>query len=146
NGILILSENQFGKGDMIKVAGVQGWVEEVNLRRTVLRDLDGTLHSVPNSEIKVASNLTRGFSGVDLVVSVAAGQDLDAAIQAVNEAGRALAGDVEVGEEILEPPHVTRVENVNAASAELRVSGRAVPGSQWKVTSTLRRRIVKSFD
>lgn len=146
NGILILSENQFGKGDMVKVAGVQGWVEEVNLRRTVLRDLDGTLHSVPNSEIKVASNLTRGYSGVDLVVSVAAGQDLDAAIEVVNTAGRALSEDAEAGADVLESPRVTRVESVGAASIELRVSGRATPGSQWQVTSALRRRIVKAFD
>jgi len=145
NGILILTENQFGRGDMIKVAGVQGWVEEVNLRRTVLRDIDGTLHSVPNSEIKVSSNLTRGYSGVDLLIAIAAGQDIDAAIDVINRVGRDLGEEPEMGEEILEAPRVVRVENVSAATVDLRVAGRVVPGSQYKVASALRQRIVKAF-
>lgn len=146
NGLFILGENQFGKGDMVKVAGVQGWVEEVNLRRTVLRDLDGTLHSVPNSEIKVSSNLTRGYSGVDLLVSIAAGTDVDAAIQAINAAGEDLLDDDEVGEEILEAPQVTRIEAATAANLDVRVTGRVRPGAQWKVASALRRRIIRAFD
>ena len=67
NGLFILIENQFGIGDVVSVGGVTGRVEEVNLRRTVLRDLDGTVHSVPNSEIRVASNYTRDWSGVTSV-------------------------------------------------------------------------------
>ena len=58
-GSLILVENQFAKGDVIQVAGVSGTVEDFTLRRTTLRDLDGVVHTVPNGEIKVASNLTR---------------------------------------------------------------------------------------
>jgi small conductance mechanosensitive channel len=146
NGLFILAENQFGRGDMVKVAGVQGWVEEVNLRRTVLRDVDGTLHSVPNSEIKVSSNLTRGYSGVDLLVSLAAGTDVDAAIQAINEAGRDLLDDKDVGDDVLEAPQVWRIETTTATGLDVRVTGRAKPGAQWKVTSALRRRIIRAFD
>jgi small-conductance mechanosensitive channel len=146
NGMLIIAENQFGKGDMVKVAGVQGWVEEVNLRRTVLRDLDGTLHSVPNSEIKVASNLTRGYSGVDLLVSLAAGTDVDAAIQTIDQAGQSLLDDADLSDAILEAPHVARIENVTANGFDLRVSGRVTPGSQWQVSGALRRRIVKACE
>ena len=131
---------------MIKVAGVQGWVEEVNLRRTVLRDADGTLHSVPNSEIKVSSNLTRGFSGVDLLLSLAPGTDVDAAIQSINEVGQELVDDPEVGEDIIEAPRVTRIENATATGLDVRVTGRVTPGAQWKVSSALRRRILRSFD
>jgi small conductance mechanosensitive channel len=146
NGLFILAENQFGKGDMVKVAGVQGWVEEVNLRRTVLRDLDGTLHSVPNSEIKVSSNLTRGYSGIDLVVSLAAGTDVDSAIRAINDAGRELADDDEIGEDVLEAPQVSRIETTTATGLDVRVTGRVRPGAQWKVTTALRRRIIRVFD
>ncbi|MGD9894494.1 MAG: mechanosensitive ion channel family protein [Dehalococcoidia bacterium] len=146
NGLFILGENQFGRGDMVKVAGVQGWVEEVNLRRTVLRDLDGTLHSVPNSEIKVSSNLTRGYSGVDLLVSLAAGTDVDAAIQAINEAGRDLLDDEDVSDDVLEAPQVSRIETTTATGLDLRITGRARPGAQWRVTSALRRRIIRAFD
>ena len=59
NGALILIENQFGRGDVVRVAGVSGTVEDFTLRRTTLRDIDGVVHTVPNGEIKVASNLTR---------------------------------------------------------------------------------------
>ncbi|MGH2585907.1 MAG: mechanosensitive ion channel family protein [Dehalococcoidia bacterium] len=146
NGILILTENQFGRGDMVKVAGVQGWVEEVNLRRTVLRDLDGTLHSVPNSEIKVASNFTRGYSGVDLLVSVATGTDVDAAIQTIDQVGQDLLHDGELAGAILQAPHVARIESATGAGYDLRVSGRVKPGSQWQAASALRRRIVAAFN
>jgi small conductance mechanosensitive channel len=131
---------------MVKVAGVQGWVEEVNLRRTVLRDLDGTLHSVPNSEIKVSSNLTRGYSGIDLVVSLAAGTDVDSAIRAINDAGRELADDDEIGADVLEAPQVSRIETTTATGLDVRVTGRVRPGAQWKVTTALRRRIIRVFD
>jgi small conductance mechanosensitive channel len=147
NGVLILTENQFGKGDMVKAAGVQGWVEEVNLRRTVLRDVDGTLHSVPNSEIKVSSNLTRGYSGVDLIVSVGAGQDVDQVVAVIDRAGHELRDDPDVGDNILEPPRVARIEHISpAGGVDLRVTGRVTPGWQWKVTSALRRSIIREFD
>jgi small-conductance mechanosensitive channel len=60
NGMLILLKNQYGVGDVVKIAGITGVVEEVNLRRTVLRDLDGIVHTVPNGEVAVASNYTKG--------------------------------------------------------------------------------------
>ena len=146
NGILILTENQYGKGDMISVAGVQGWVEEVNLRRTVLRDLDGTLHSVPNGEIKVASNLTRGFSGVNFVVSLAPGTDLGTATELIDRAGAELAADETLGAKVLEPPRAVRVEAITAGGVDVRVVGRVAPGAQWEVTSALRRRLLRAFE
>ena len=77
NGSLILIENQFAKGDVIRVAGVAGTVEDFNLRRTTLRDLDGVVHTVPNGEIRVASNLTRTWSRINQNVTVAYGTDID---------------------------------------------------------------------
>jgi len=79
-GIFILWENQYRVGDVARVADVTGIVEDVNLRKTVLRDLDGIVHHVPNGEIRVASNFTRHFARVNLNVSVAYGTDLDRAI------------------------------------------------------------------
>lgn len=144
-GGFILFENQFGKGDMVRVGGVQGWVEDVNLRRTLLRDADGTLHTVPNSEIKVASNLTRGFSGVNVLISVAAATDIDQVTTLVDGVGAAMAADPDLGGTIVDPPRVTVVENVSAAAVTLRVVGRVVPGAQWEATSVLRRRLMRAF-
>ena len=146
NGILILSENQYGKGDMVTIAGVQGWVEEVNLRRTILRDLDGTLHSVPNGEVKVSSNLTRGYSGINLLVSLAAGADVEKAITLIDATGATMAQEETLATLIVEPPHVARIEAVTATSVDLRVLGRVTPGAQWRVTGTLRQRLLATFE
>lgn len=146
NGILILLENQYGRGDMVRVGGVQGWVEEVNLRRTVLRDTDGTVHNIPNSEIKVASNLTRGFSGVNLTITVASGQDVDRAIALLDQAGAEVATDAALSAKVVDAPRVTSVDSVSAATVALRVVGRVAPGAQWEVTSALRRRVIRLYE
>jgi small conductance mechanosensitive channel len=93
NGALILIENQFSKGDVIRVAGVAGTVEDFSLRRTTLRDLDGVVHTVPNGEIAVASNLTRVWARINQDVNVAYGTDIDKAIEVVDAVGREMASD-----------------------------------------------------
>ena len=93
NGVLILVENQFAKGDVVRVAGVSGTVEDFTLRRTTLRDADGVVHSVPNGEIGVASNLTRVWAQINENVSVAYGTDIDRATEVVDDVGRAMAAD-----------------------------------------------------
>jgi small conductance mechanosensitive channel len=90
-GIFIIWENQYRVGDVIKVADIAGLVEEVHLRKTVLRDLDGIVHHVPNGEIKVASNYSRHFSRVNLNISVGYGTDLDHAISVINRVCKELA-------------------------------------------------------
>src|SRR5687768_10156559 len=81
NGALILVENQFSVGDVVRLAGIDGTVEDFNLRRTTVRDLDGVVHTVPNGEIKVASNLTRVWARINQDITVAYGTDIDKAIQ-----------------------------------------------------------------
>ena len=110
NGALILIENQFGKGDVVRVAGVAGTVEDFTLRRTTLRDLDGVVHTVPNGEIQVASNLTRVWSRINQDVTVAYGTDIDKAIEVVDDVGREMAGDPVWKRRVLEAPRVERVE------------------------------------
>jgi len=92
-GMFIIMENQYRVGDVARVADVAGLVEEVTLRKTVLRDLDGIVHHIPNGEIRVASNFTRHFARVNLNVSVAYGTDLDHAIGVINRVGKELAED-----------------------------------------------------
>src|SRR3954447_3740 len=95
NGALILIENQFSKGDVIRISGVSGTVEDFSLRRTTLRDLDGVVHTVPNGEITIASNLTRVWSRINQDVTVAYETDIDKAIGVVNDVGKAMAGDAQ---------------------------------------------------
>src|SRR5436190_401424 len=95
SGALILIENQFSIGDVVKIADVSGTVEDFSLRRTTLRDLDGIVHSVPNGTITVSSNLTRVWARINQDVTVAYGTDIDKATDVVDDVGRRLAGDAD---------------------------------------------------
>ncbi|MBI3966068.1 MAG: mechanosensitive ion channel family protein [Chloroflexi bacterium] len=144
-GFFILVENQYAKGDVVKVAGVSGMVEEINLRRTLLRDQDGALHTVPNGEIKIATNLTRSWSRVNLDVTVAYDTDLEQAIELLNRLGAELAADETYSAMITEAPKVKRVESLGDTGVVLKVLGVTRPAQQWDVAGELRRRILREF-
>jgi small-conductance mechanosensitive channel len=145
-GAFIVIEDQFRTGDVVAIAGVEGTVEDITLRRTVLRDLNGVLHSVPNSEITVASNQTRGWAGINLIVGIGYGEDVDAVKETVDGVGRELADDPAWQNDIVKAPSVARVDSLGDSSVDLRVLGRTAPGRQWAVTGELRRRIKLAFD
>lgn len=145
-GLFILFENQFTEGDVVNVAGIGGTVQAVNLRRTILRDIDGIVHTIPNGEIRISSNLTRSFARVNLNVSVGYGEDLDRVREVIDAVGAELAGDSEWGEKILEPPKTLRVNAFQDSGIELKILGTVRPMTQWEVTGELRRRLKQAFD
>jgi small-conductance mechanosensitive channel len=145
-GIFIIMENQYRVGDVARVADISGLVEEVHLRKTVLRDLDGIVHHIPNGEIRVASNFTRHFARVNLDVSVAYGTDLDHAISVINRVGQELAKDENWRKEIKSPPQVLRVNNLGDSGIDIKILGDVKPMQQWAVMGELRLRIKKAFD
>ena len=93
NGFFILVENQYDIGDTIKIAGVQGVVEDMTLRRTVLRDDNGSVHTVPNGQITIVTNLTRDWTQLPMHISVAYGADSDQVIKLLKEVGEEVAND-----------------------------------------------------
>jgi small conductance mechanosensitive channel len=145
-GIFVILENQYRVGDMAKVADIAGLVEEVNLRRTVLRDLDGIVHHVPNGEIRVASNYSRHFSRVNLNISVAYGTDLDHAISVINRVGQELAMDKNWRSRIKSAPQALRVDNLGDSGIDIKILGDVTPLEQWAVMGELRLRLKKAFD
>jgi small conductance mechanosensitive channel len=145
-GIFIVLENQYRVGDVVNIADIGGLVEEITLRKTVLRDLDGVVHHIPNGEIRTASNLTRHFSRVNLNVSVAYGTDLDHAISVINRVGKELAQDEKLGKVIKSPPQVLRVDNLGDSGIDIKILGDVKPGEQWTVMGELRLRLKKAFD
>jgi len=145
-GFFILLENQYRVGDVARVADIAGLVEEVHLRKTVLRDLDGIVHHVPNGEIRVASNFTKKFSRVNLNVPVAYGTDLDHAFEVINRVGQEMVKEDYWREIILDPPKVLRVDNFGDSGIEIKILGDTKPIKQWEVMGELRRRIKKAFD
>ena len=145
NGALILIENQYAKGDVVRIAGVSGKVEDFTLRRTTLRDQDGTVHTVPNGEITVASNLTHVFAHVNQDVSVVYGTDIERATTVVNRVGQELADDPDWGPRILEAPRVERVSALAEFGVTLKILGKVRASEQWAVGGELRKRLLSAF-
>jgi small conductance mechanosensitive channel len=145
-GIFIILENQYRVGDVVRVADIGGLVEELTLRKTVLRDLDGIVHHVPNGEIRAASNFTRHFARVNLDVSVAYDTDLDHAISVINRVGQELAEDEDWRNVIKSPPQVLRVNNLGDSGIDIKILGDVKPMKHWAVMGELRLRIKKAFD
>jgi small conductance mechanosensitive channel len=144
-GALILVENQFSKGDVITIAGVSGEVEDFSLRRTTLRDLDGVVHTVPNGEIKVASNRTRVWARINLDVTVAYGTDMEKATRVVDDVGKAMAADPAWRRRVMEAPHVERVEALGEYGITLKVLGLVRATEQWAAGGELRKRLLAAF-
>lgn len=145
NGAYILLENQFAVGDVVRVAGVAGTVEDLSLRRTTLRDLDGVAHVVPNGSITVASNMTRTWARVNEDILVGYGTDIDRAIAVVDEVGAAMAAEPVWRRRILEAPKVLRVQALSEYGVTLKVLGTVRAADQWEAAGELRRRVLAAF-
>jgi small conductance mechanosensitive channel len=145
-GLFIIIESQYRVGDVVKIADVAGSVESINLRRTVLRDIDGIVHTVPNGEIRVASNLTKEWSRVNLDISVAYGEDLDRVMQVINKVGQEMAEEPQWATVIVKTPQALRVNKFGDSGIEIKILGETQPSWQWQVTGELRLRLKRAFD
>lgn len=147
NGFFILVENQYNVGDVIQVAGVGGVVEDMTLRRTVLRDADGTLHVVPNSEIKIVSNKTRDWARVVLHVAAAYDENSDRIIQLLRDVANDLRNDPNFAGMIVAEPEVPGIERVAGGEVDYLLLVKTLPGAaQYAVSRELRRRIKETFE
>jgi len=145
-GIFVIWENQYRVGDVARVADITALVEDITLRKTVLRDLDGVVHHVPNGEIRVASNFTRHFSRINLDVPVAYGTDLDHAIKVINRVCKEMAEDKDWHSRIIKAPQVLRVNKFGDSGIDIKVTGDVKPLEQWAAMGELRLRLKKAFD
>ena len=145
-GALILVENQFSVGDVVRLAGVDGTVEDFSLRRTTVRDIDGVVHTIPNGEIKVASNLTRVWARINQDVTLAYGTDLDRASQVVDAVGQAMKEDPAWRRSVLEPPRVDRVEAIGEQGITLKILGSVRAPDQWAAAGEYRKRLLRALD
>ena len=144
-GAFILIENQYGKGDVVSVAGVTGTVEDLSLRRTTMRDLDGTVHMVPNGLIGVASNLTRVWARINLDVAIKDPARLEDATAIVDRVGQEMAEDPAWRKRVLSAPKVDRVKGLAATGVTLKVLGTVSAADRWAAAGELRRRVAAAF-
>jgi small-conductance mechanosensitive channel len=146
NGFFILLENNFRVGDVVKIGDVAGLVESMSLRVTVLRDLEGKVHVVPNGHIDVVTNMTKEWSRVVLDVGVAYKENVDHVMEVLVETGKDLYEDPAFRPLIMEPLEILGVDNFGDSSVDIKVMMKTLPLKQWAVGRELRRRIKKTFD
>jgi moderate conductance mechanosensitive channel len=148
-GFFILLEDQYGVGDVIRVNGPQGLsgsVESINLRVTVLRDLEGTAHVIPNSEIKTVSVLSKDWARVVGDVDVPHDYPLEDALVLIGRIAQELHDDAAWRDKFLEPPEVLGVQTITSSGVTLRVLMKVLPKEQWGVSREFKRRVKNTFD
>jgi small conductance mechanosensitive channel len=146
SGFFIILENQYRIGDAIDVAGVSGLVESVSLRKTVLRDLEGRVHTIPNGEIKMVTNLSKEWSRAVVDIGISYREDIDQIITVLSGIGKELADEEPYKSAILEPMQILGVEQFKESEIIIRMIVKTVPLKQWEVSRELRRRIKNRFD
>lgn len=145
SGFFIILENQYRIGDVVDFDGTGGLVEDISLRVTTLRDMDGTVHHVPHGDIKRVANLSKNFARVNLDVRISYNSHLDHVIEVINRIGKELSKDPDWKEFILQPPGFLRVENLEESFFIVKITGETQALKQWDVTGELRKRILITF-
>ncbi len=146
NGLFILIEDQFNVGDVVKLAGLTGTVEDLSLRATTLRDGDGTLYFIPNSQIATVSNLSREFSVASLSVSVDASADPDKVMELLRRLALEVRRDAAFAEVAMADPDVPGVDRINGREVVYPVSIRVKANQRDGVLRELRKRLLLAFE
>jgi len=146
-GFFVYLENQYNVGDVIQVGNVSGIVEELSLRRTILRDLDGARHVIPNGEVRVVSNLTQEWSRAHININVAYKEDLDRVMALMRKTWEEMTKDPDWAPSIIsKTPWLLRVDKFGDSGITIKMVGETEPIKQWDVMGEYRRRIKRVFD
>ncbi len=149
-GIFIIAENQYRVGDIVTllVAGteISGVVEDITIRITRLRDLDGNMHIVQNGSSQAVTNRSFGYANVNVDVNVAYEADVNKVEKVMNDVGQEMSSDPEWAGAIVEPIQFLRVDGFEDSGVRIKALGKVEPAMQWDVAGEFRRRIKKSFE
>ena len=145
-GLFIVMEDWYRIGDWVTIAGMEGEVEKVSPRRTVIREINGTMHVIPNSQIQFASNQTRDWARINLYVTVAYKEDISHVYQVINGVCQELKDDPDFGMNLTTTPSAMRVSDLGDHGVDICIRGYTKPGEQWGLTGELRKRIKNRFD
>ena len=145
-GVFILIENSISVGDYVEVGGHEGEVENVSIRTIQLRDIEGSVHTVPFSAVSTVLNYTRDFSISKLDISVAYREDVDRVIDVLHQIGEGMLADPELAKDILEPLVVQGVQSLGDSSVNIRARIKTTAGKQWAMRRMFYGRMKKRFD
>lgn len=146
SGIFIIAENQYRVGDVVDVMGAIGTVERVGTRSTVIRDVDGNVHYLPNGTIQHVINKTMGYSMSRFMLQLDPASDINEVTEIINAVGLKLSKEKSWDQKIIEPPRFASVADITGRAVEIVVAGKVQPSDQWAVTSEMRRRLLREFD
>lgn len=146
SGLFILTEDQFGVGDVIRTNAITGRVEKLTLRRTLLRDPEGALHTIPNGEIRIVANLTRDWRQIQLDVSVSESENVERILRLLENVAEEMHRHPELGSALLEPPKVLGVERISPTQTDIRMVLKTQAERKDDVARELRRRIKACFE
>ena len=146
SGLFIILENQYRVGDVVDLDLASGKVEQISLRKTTLRDIDGTVHHIPHGEIKRVSNLSNEFSRININIGVGYSSDIERVITIINQIGNDLAADSQWKDYIIQAPQFLRIDEFADSSIVLKILGESLPDKKWDITGELRKRIKITFD
>jgi small-conductance mechanosensitive channel len=144
-GFFIIAEGQYQVGDVIELGGVAGTVEDLTLRTTQVRDLQGYLHFVPNGEIRIVTNRSRDWSRALIDVGIAYDDDVALAEKTLKEIADRAREDPVIGPVLLEEPTMTGIEGLEDWQVRLRVMVKTLPNEQWGVQRFYRQQIKQLF-
>ena len=145
-GFFIIFENQYRIGDVVNIEGIGGVVEDISLRVTTLRDMNGTVHYIPHGEVKKVSNSAKKFGKVNINVGVSYEANLNHVREVINRIGREMAADPAWKDSINEAPQFLRVDELEDSSVSIKIVGETKPLKQWDVAGELRKRIKEGFE
>lgn len=146
SGVFIVGENQYRVGDIVDLEGAAGTVERIGIRTTVLRDVDGNVHFIPNGNIQHVINKTMGYSMARFTIAVIPGTDVDMVADIIDKTGKSLAKEEKWKLKIIEPPQFVMVGEITSTAINLIVAGKTQPSDQWSVTAEMRRRLLETFE
>lgn len=145
-GLFMMLENQYRIGDVVDIDGFSGTVQDISLRKTTLRNLDGTVHHIPHGSITKVSNLSKDFARVNLDIGVSYSTDLEHLIEVINRTGNELAADPAFKDSIITPPQFLRVNAFADSAVVVKILGDTKPLKQWEVAGEFRKRLKIAFD
>jgi len=146
HGFFIIMEDWYRVGEVAMMAGIAGVVDAMTLRRTILRDINGTMHVIPNNKVDLASNMTRDWARLNLNIAVAYKENLSNVFGIINQIGRELKDDPVWGKDLLTTPEVLRVDNLGDNGIEIKILADTKPIRQWALMGELRKRLKDRFD